>query len=129
MPFPSFETFHNSFPLSFLSETKKTSPILHDNGQRAFYLEVDLTQLFTVTFPLKDICPEGIPALYLPSITSVAPNTPNYVNVSSTLGQRKTILGNGDMLSLDKRYRVEYNYTSKSRRHFHCSLNTEVRKS
>lgn len=72
MPFLSFEAFHSSFPISFLSETKKISPILHENRSREFHLETDLTQLFAVAFSLRSICPEGFPALYLPGTTFIA---------------------------------------------------------
>lgn len=59
MPFPSSEAFHNSFPISLFSESKKKNlHVLHDNWRRDFYLEVDGTQLFTAAFPLKDICSE-----------------------------------------------------------------------
>lgn len=64
MPFP--EAFHSFFPISFLSEN------LHGKGRREFHPEVDVTQLFPVAFPLRRICPEGSPALYLPSTTCAA---------------------------------------------------------
>ena len=126
MPFLSFEAFHNSFPISFLSKTKKTSPILHENGRREFHLEIDLTWLFTVAIPLPGICPEGFPALYLPGTTFVASYT--YNNLPSMLGKRKRILDNGNMLSLDKKSRLEHSYTVRCWSRFECSLNTEFRK-
>lgn len=37
----------------------------------------------------------------------------NNIDLTSTLGKRKIILDNGNMLSLDKKGRVEYSYTVK----------------
>lgn len=104
---PSSEAFRNPFPISSPSENKEIFRILHDSGRREFFLEVDVTQRFTVTFPRRDICPEGFSAPYLRNTTSVASDTPNYIDLISTLSKRKTIPDLGNMLSRDKNCRVE----------------------
>lgn len=112
-----------------LSGNKKIFHILHDDEKRGLRLKVDVTQLFTAAFPLRDICPEGISAPYLLSPASVAPNTPHYVNRTSTLGKREMITDNENMFSGGERRSAERSYTMKSWRHFYWSLNIEVGKS
>ena len=120
-PFPSSEAFHNSFPISMFSENKKNLHVLHDNWRREFYLGADGTQLFTAAFPLRDICSEGFPAIffyhyllsvtsskcylllhYLLSATSIPSNTPNYINLKSTLDKRYIIPHNGNVITGSK---------------------------
>ena len=106
------------FQIPSLSENKIFN-ILNDDEKRGFHLKVGITQLFTVAFPLRAICPEGFSAPYLPSTAFVAPKTSNYVNLTSTLGMRKVIPDNENMLSLGKKCRMEHSYTIKSWRHFY----------
>lgn len=110
-------------------ERRKSCIFCMTMRRRDFAWKLISPKFFTVAFPLRGIRPEGFSAPYLPSTASVAANTPNYVNLTSTLGKRKIIPDNENLLSLGKKCRVEHSYSMKSWRHFYLYLNIEFGKS